>query len=177
MYPEPLFPQIPHQEKKAFLAAFAHCGRITRAAEAAHVHWRSHYHWLKQDPQYAAAFAQAKEMAGDFLEDEAIRRAMEGVTRKVFHQGEHVDNEQVLSDTLLIFLLKGAKPEKYRDAAPRDDRSEVSALLKAVLLELAERQPPRDVTPEAEWAPLPPTTRQEPGARAVLPPPPAVEED
>jgi hypothetical protein len=70
---------------------------------------------MKDDAVYASAFEDATRMAGDFLEDEAIRRATEGVERKIFHQGEHVDNETVYSDTLLIFTLKGAKPQKYRD--------------------------------------------------------------
>ena len=86
---------------QAFLAAYSKCGSITGAAKAAGVARNSHYEWLK-DEHYRAAFAEAKEQAVDALEDEAIRRA---------HAG---------SDTLLIFLLKGAKPEKYRE------RSEVT---------------------------------------------------
>jgi hypothetical protein len=59
-------------------------------------------------------------MAGDFLEDEAIRRAMEGWEKKVFYQGQHVDNERIYSDMLMAMLLKGAKPHRYKD------RTEVS---------------------------------------------------
>jgi hypothetical protein len=114
-YPEPLFQQISHPGKKTFLAAFAHCGRIRRAAQAAQVSWRLHYYWLEDDPDYAAAFEAAKKMAGDFLEDEAIRRAMEGWEKPVYYKGEHVDNERVYSDLLLIVMLKAAKPEKYRE--------------------------------------------------------------
>lgn len=116
-YPESLFPQIAHQQKRAFLAAFAHTGRIRRAAESSQVNWRNHYNWLAADAAYVEAFAEATRMAGDFLEDEAIRRAMEGVLKPIFYKGEHVDNETVYSDTLLIAALKGAKPEKYRENA------------------------------------------------------------
>lgn len=114
-YPEPLFQQITHQEKRAFLAAFAHCGRIRRACHAANISWKSHYLWLKDDEDYKAAFEEAKEMAGDFLEDEAIRRAVEGVQKPVFYKGEHVDNVTEYSDTLLIVAMKGAKPDKYKE--------------------------------------------------------------
>lgn len=114
-YPETLFPQIAQQEKRAFLAAFASTGRIRRAAEAAQTNWRSHYNWLRDDPQYLDAFAEAQRIAADFFEDEAVRRATEGWDKKVFHQGQHVDNERVYSDVLLMFTLKGAKPDKYKD--------------------------------------------------------------
>jgi hypothetical protein len=114
-YPEPLFPQITHQEKRAFLAAFAHSGRIRRACQSAQISWKSHYLWLKEDAVYAEAFLDAQRMAADFLEDEAIRRAVEGWEEPVFYRGEHVDNVTRFSDTLLIVALKGAKPEKYRE--------------------------------------------------------------
>jgi hypothetical protein len=114
-YPEPLFSHITHDKKRAFLAAFAHTGRIRRACDAAQMSWKSHYLWLDDDPEYAAAFADATRMAGDFLEDEAIRRALEGWEKKVFHQGQHVDNDRLYSDPLMIFLLKGSKPDRYKD--------------------------------------------------------------
>lgn len=116
-YPETLFPEITHPNKKAFLAAFAHSGRVTYAGKAAQVNWRNHYNWLRDDAVYAMAFEVARGMVGDFLEEEAIRRAVEGVQKPVFYKGEHVDNETVYSDLLLIVALKGAKPEKYRENA------------------------------------------------------------
>jgi hypothetical protein len=33
----------------------------------------------------------------------------------VFYQGEKVGTVQKYSDTLLIFLMKGVRPEKYRE--------------------------------------------------------------
>jgi hypothetical protein len=114
-YAESLFHEIADPKKRAFLAAFAHTGRITQAAKSAQVGWRNHYNWLKSDPTYADVFLEAKRMAGEWLEDEAVRRAKEGILKPVFWQGEHVDNVLEYSDTLLIFLLKGAMPEKYRE--------------------------------------------------------------
>jgi hypothetical protein len=114
-YPESLFPEITEHKKKAFLASYAHTGRVTHAAKAAQVNWRNHYLWLKADPVYAEAFATAKQMVGDWLEEEAIRRAKEGIVRPIYYQGAQVAEHLEYSDTLLIFLLKGAKPEKYRE--------------------------------------------------------------
>jgi hypothetical protein len=88
--------EITHPKKRAFLAAYSICGSLTQAAKRAKIERRIHYHWLR-DPDYAEAFAEAREQAGDALEDEAMRRA---------HAG---------SDTLVIFLLKGFRPERYRE--------------------------------------------------------------
>ena len=53
--------------------------------------------------------------------------------------------------------LERRYPAAYgRVTASPDERCDVSELLKAVLLELAERARRAAVTPEAEWAPVPP---------------------
>lgn len=83
-----------------------------------------HYQWLHDDPVYAAAFEQSREQAADRLEQEARRRAIEGVRRKKFTRaGEPIMDTETgkqyeeleYSDTLLIFLLKGARPDTYRE--------------------------------------------------------------
>ena len=88
---------------------------VTHAAEAAKITRRTHYKWLEKDSGYATAFGQAKEEASDHLESEARRRAVDGVEEKIYHKGEVVGTKLNYSDTLLIFLLKGALPHKYRD--------------------------------------------------------------
>lgn len=129
-YPETLFDEIADHTKRAFLAAYAHTGRLVRAAKAAQCNWRMHYYWLKVDPHYAEKFAEAKQMAGDFLEDEAIRRATEGVTRTIFFKDTPIAEETDYSDTLLIFLLKGAKPEQYKDRFQVEHKGAVELLHK-----------------------------------------------
>ena len=158
----PLFPDILHAKQRALLAAVAHCLSVTKACAQVGLSRQTHYAWLHQDPAYAEAFATAKQMGAEWLEDVAVARAT---------QRDHP------SDTLLIFLLKGAKPETYRDSVKHEGRTEISELLKAVLLELHDRRQTRDVTPEAEWAPLPPGERPAPGTRPPLPAPPGVDEE
>jgi hypothetical protein len=87
----------PTAKKGAFLAAYSRLGSITAAAEAAKIDRSTHYDWLKTDEAYKKASAEAVLQAADALEDEAARRAFAG------------------SDVLLIFLLKGLKPEKFRE--------------------------------------------------------------
>jgi hypothetical protein len=84
------------------------------AAQAAGVHRSRHYDWLKKDPAYVSAFVAAQDEAVQALEDEAVRRAYEGVEKPVTVAGQR-EFVREYSDTLLIFLLKGARPQKYRD--------------------------------------------------------------
>lgn len=111
----PDFNMILHHKKRAFLVAYSEVGNISRAAEIAGVSRQIHYHWLKEDTDYEEAFMQADQQACDRLEQEARRRAVEGVTKPVYQGGKQVGTVQEYSDTLLIFLLKGARPEKYKD--------------------------------------------------------------
>jgi len=91
-------------KKRRFLQRFAQCGTITHAARYAGVSRPTIYAWRREeDGEFSKAFDDAQEMACDALEVEARKRAVKG----------H-------SDTLLIFLLKGARPDKYKDRAVID---------------------------------------------------------
>lgn len=114
-------PEVSQPKKRAFLAAYASLGAITKAAQVAGINRRSHYNWHEEEgpdgDAYRMAFEDARASACDSLEVEARRRAMSGVDKPVYYQGERVDTLKEYSDTLLIFLLKGAMPEKYRENA------------------------------------------------------------
>jgi hypothetical protein len=120
--------------KKQFLAAFRKCGNITAAAEKAGLaDRRQHYRWLKSDARYAAAFAEAEEEAVDALELEARRRAQIGWDEPVYHGGKPVGSIRRYSDSLLMFLLKAARPEKYRER--HDHQHGVSESLADLIIE------------------------------------------
>ena len=103
------------KNQRAFLSALRQCGRIDVAAGAAGISRQCHYKWLKKDPDYLGRYEEAHSEAVQMLEDEATRRAVEGVSEDIYYQGEVVGTKLNYSDTLLIFLLKAAKPEKYRE--------------------------------------------------------------
>jgi hypothetical protein len=96
-----------------FLAAFCTCARIDKAAKAAKIDRSLHYRWLKEDADYPAAFRVASDHAAQTLEDEATRRANEGVLEPKFYQGEKCGSIRRYSDGLMQFLLSGLRPEKY----------------------------------------------------------------
>lgn len=102
-------------QKARMLAAYADVGTVREAAELVGISRRTHSRWADADPDYARAFADAREDVADTLETEAIRRATVGVEEPVFYKGELVGHVRKFSDTLLIFLLNGLRPEKYRD--------------------------------------------------------------
>lgn len=129
---------------RAFLAAFRITASITRAAEAAGIARDLHYRWLKDSKGYAAAFAEARIQAGQYLEDVAVERADRGDFEPLVYKGQFCYAESEYeedaeasegkrrkvyrlkadakplgvwkkSDQLLIVLLKGAMPDKYRE--------------------------------------------------------------
>jgi transposase-like protein len=103
------------KKQRLFLDAYAQNGNITEAARIAGIHRQRVYDWQEKDAEFGLAFNIAQSMAGDALEAEAHRRAVEGVEEPVFQGGRQVGAVRRYSDTLLVLLLKATKPEKYRE--------------------------------------------------------------
>jgi hypothetical protein len=128
-------------KKAAFLRVFMDTASITRACEIVGMNRERHYTWLEKDPDYKARFAVAVDRAADRLEDEGVRRAKRGTEKWVMYKGQpcydvkrdangepirdkdgrfELDMRKPLvireySDVLLMFMLKGLRPDKYRD--------------------------------------------------------------
>jgi hypothetical protein len=105
---------LKEDRQNSFLAEFAKCGAISKAAKAAGMNRCTHYEWLETDPAYAAVFARSREEYVELLELEADRRAIAGTDRPVFYEGQVCGYIREFSDTLLIFRLKMLKPA-YRE--------------------------------------------------------------
>jgi hypothetical protein len=117
----PFLDGILHHKKRAFLLAYSQTFNVTTSAEIIGIERQTHYVWKWNDEKYAEAFHRAGELGAESFEDIAKARAAEK------------------SDLLLIFLLKGAMPEKYRE---RFDINETNANLLAQLRqEVAPTQP------------------------------------
>jgi hypothetical protein len=129
------------QKKAAMLAAYIEHGTVFHACRATSMSRRTHYDWLQQDPAYASAFEDAKDAVADRLEQEAARRAKEGWPEPVFYKGEVCGHVHKFSDLLLIFLLKGLRPEKYRERV--DTRHEGTLTLEAAVMASREPEVPR----------------------------------
>lgn len=113
-------------KQRAFLAAYNRLASVSLAAKVAKIARRSHYYWLD-----TREYVDARDEAVDRLEMEARRRGVDGVEAPIYYGGEPVYENKLdpktgevaiklatrrkYSDTLLMFLLKAARPEKYRD--------------------------------------------------------------
>lgn len=73
--------------RAAFLDALAATKNVRLAAAVADASVRSFYAWRRDDPDFGAAWEAALETAGDILEEEAVRRAMEALGRRVLLRG------------------------------------------------------------------------------------------
>jgi hypothetical protein len=109
------------KKRAAFLSSLIETGgNVSRACEFAGIARQRVYEWRGDDIEFARAWDEAVEAGTDELEEEARRRAFNGVDEPVFYQGEECGTIRKYSDTLLIFLLKGRKPDKYRDRVTID---------------------------------------------------------
>ena len=102
-------------KKKRFLEKYIDIGDITLTAKVTGIDRSTHYKWLEEDPEYQLNFAAADKQALDVLESEAYRRAVKGVNKPIYYKGQRCGYVREYSDSLLIFLLKGNAPEKYRE--------------------------------------------------------------
>ena len=105
--------KLTQARRERFLKALADTGSVTTAVAAAGTSRTRVYELRKVDPAFAAAWAEAEDIAADRLADEARRRAMEGVPIPLVSAGKLVrdDNGQPImvrrySDNLLMALLK-----------------------------------------------------------------------
>ena len=112
--------------KPIFLNLLSKNGNVSLSAQEAGIVRQAAYDARDRDKAFSQAWEDAMEQATDVLEREAWRRASEGVRQPVFYQGAVCGHVQKYSDVLLIFLLKGARPDKYREqlATPSAGKTE-----------------------------------------------------
>ena len=104
-----------------FIAILARTGRPIYAARAAGIPHSIIKSLAGRNPKFAERMAEARAEFVELLEEEAVRRAVEGDEVFVVSKGEVVTlkgqplTEKRRSDRLLEFMLKGADPGKYRE--------------------------------------------------------------
>lgn len=103
------------ERRQDFLDALAESGNVVKACRESGFPRTSAYRLRTEDTAFAAAWAEAVDIGNDALEDEAIRRAVEGTEEEIWYGGERKGTARKYSDSLLVFLLKARRPEKFRD--------------------------------------------------------------
>jgi hypothetical protein len=114
------------QKKVLFLRAFASRGIVGEGCQAAGVSRTAIQYWRELE-WFETLYQAAVEESCDRIEAEAIRRAVDGYDEPVIYQGmpsftvDADSGEQRMltvrkySDALMQTILKGARPEKYRE--------------------------------------------------------------
>ena len=87
------------KNREAFLDALGEGLSIAAACRRAGISRVAAYAWRNDEEEFRAAWDEAVEEGTDLLEDAAIERARDA------------------SDTLMIFLLKARRPDKFKDRA------------------------------------------------------------
>lgn len=107
--------------RPAFIADLRSNGIVSHAATAAGIDRQTAYNEYHRNKDFAATWEDAIEAATDSLENEAIRRARDGVEEPVFYQGEQVGKIKRYSDSLLMFLLRANRSKFRNDAKPVEE--------------------------------------------------------
>ena len=119
------------QWQKAFLAVLENTGSVTQAARLAKIHRRACYTHKAKDSEFSQRWDEALEQGADTLEDEARRRAFAG------------------SDVLLMFLLKGLRPQKWRESRATIPPAELNKMIEIELKRLAAKDETEGTANEA----------------------------
>jgi len=88
---------------------------VKKAAEMAGYGHSAVYHRKRKDEAFNERWLDTVAITVERLENEADRRALQGVDEPVFFRGEQCGVIRRYSDTLLIFRLKALAPERYRE--------------------------------------------------------------
>jgi hypothetical protein len=139
--PPPAIQRLTVKKRARFLEVLRGTGNVVQAAKRVRCSRQALYTHRIADATFAAEWEAALQEAMDtVLEPEAIRRAVTGVDKPVYQGGAKVGTVREYSDTLLIFLLKGGKPAKYRERhelTGKDGESLGATLGLAALLDAA----------------------------------------
>jgi hypothetical protein len=115
-----LFRKLSPTQKK-FLNAYPECLTIAATARKVGITTKTHHWNMKHSNGYRRCFEALKDYVVVAMEEEAIRRATRGVREDIFYQGEKCGEKRVYSDGLLMFMLKAARPDVYRERVSIDD--------------------------------------------------------
>jgi len=121
---------IPDELIEQFLDKLKNYPNITQACRETGLLRSTIYERMKARPDFAARVEEAKKMGWGILEEEALRRAVDGVDKGVYHDGEKVATERIYSDGLLSKLLIAHCPEKYKERTETEVKGSLEIVVK-----------------------------------------------
>lgn len=116
---------VRERRKGLFLTALETSYSVAAAARQAGMSRSAAYVYRHDDPDFAAAWDQAKEAHLDAIEASLMHRAAYGWEEPVYQNGMLVGTKQKYSDVACIFMLKKHRKEQYGDD-PQPDNAAAS---------------------------------------------------
>lgn len=163
-------------KQTAFIEALAECGCVEHACQRVGMSVRSAYALRRRaDAQsFRIAWEVALEYAIQRLSDAVLSRAIHGVTRPVFFQGQQVGERRYFDERLAMFILRyrdaprygrwidGMEAERPSDAAAIRLTHELNHVLdEAMALAFGEQPPARRSAPLTRIVPAAEREREE----------------
>lgn len=105
-----------HDQKVAkFFRELSRSGSVTLASERSGIRRYTLYRMRSNDEKFAKRWDRHLSLGIDRLQDDALRRAVDGVERPVWRGGKKVGTVQQYDNRLLQFLLRAHRPEIYAE--------------------------------------------------------------
>jgi len=114
------------RSRATFLKALRTGISVAAAADQAGVARRTVYYRREKDADFASEWDAAIEDGTDRLEDEAFRRALEGTEKSIYYQGKAIGSVRDYSDSLLVFMLKARRGDKFKDSIKSDGKESLN---------------------------------------------------
>jgi hypothetical protein len=139
-------------QAETFLTALRKSGNVSAACRSARIGRQRVYERRESDPEFAAAWDVALDEAVDSLESEGWRRARDGTLKPIFYEGQKCGEIREYSDTLLIFLLKGHRPARFRETVRQEQQHSGEVLIRVKYDDAlpGDYDPPATTAPGAE---------------------------
>jgi hypothetical protein len=152
------------ERQQAFLNAYRYSGMVKEAAAEAGCSRELHYNALRTSEAYREAFAVLQQVLAFELEEEARRRAVDGVKIPVVYRGKVIGYDTRYSDNLLVFLLEANHPEKFAGIRRELSNSQDGFCVRWDREEVGRPTLPRMTGPMPPMPPQPPRPPQPPAA-------------
>lgn len=109
---------LAQKKRRLFLRILAETGNVKESAQACgYTDTSVLKKFRRENEDFAEEWDNALDSGTDILVSEANRRAVEGTLKPILYKGEIVTYLTEYSDALLMFLLRAARPDTYRENA------------------------------------------------------------
>lgn len=111
--PRRVFTRLTDKMLERFLDQLSECGSVSMAAARAGLNRTALYRERDRSKRFAARWDKACDLGVERLQDDAMRRALEGDERPVFKGGEQVGSVHRHDTSLVKFLLQSYRPDIF----------------------------------------------------------------